>query len=337
MSLYAFDAIDDAFAATRSFLWPFDLGRWARLALVVFFLGGAGGGFNPSSGFNVPSSGGGGTPPPSGMPSGFPSIGGPELAIIATIAAVILAIVLVLMIVGSIMEFVFVESLRREEVHVRRYWSEYWGKGLRLLGFRLVVGLVTLAIFAGLVVIALAPIIFDSGGLSIPLVVLAVLVFILVAILGGVINGFTTVFVVPVMMAEDVGVLAGWRRFWATMTGQWKQYGAYLIMGFVLQIAAGLISGIGTLILAVLLAIPFGIIALVGAGLLSVASIAGWILIGIAAVLFGLSVIAVALLVAVPVQTFLRYYALFVLGDTNEEFDLIAERRTAIRGDGTEA
>ena len=37
MSLYAVDAIDDALSATRSFLWPFDRGRWLRLALVVFF------------------------------------------------------------------------------------------------------------------------------------------------------------------------------------------------------------------------------------------------------------------------------------------------------------
>ena len=145
-----------------------------------------------------------------------------------------------------------------------------------------------------------------------------------------------TTSVVPVMIAEEIGVLAAWRRFWGTLTGQWKQYAAYLVMGFVLQIAAGLVAGIGTLIIAVLLAIPFGIIALVGAGLLSVASIVGWIVIGIAAVLFVLSMIAVVLLVGVPIQTFLRYYALFVLGDTNADFDLIAERRAAIRGDGAE-
>jgi hypothetical protein len=33
----------------------------------------------------------------------------------------------------------------------------------------------------------------------------------------------------------------------------------------------------------------------------------------------------------VPVQTYLHYYALLVLGDTNETFDLIKDRRTAIR------
>jgi hypothetical protein len=39
------------------------------------------------------------------------------------------------------------------------------------------------------------------------------------------------------------------------------------------------------------------------------------------------------LLVQVPFQTFLRYYALLVLGDTNEAFDLIPERRRAVRED----
>jgi hypothetical protein len=335
VSLYAFDAIDDAFSATRSFLWPFEIGRWARLALVVFFLGGAGGGFNPS-GFNVPSSTGGGPGGPGDPTIGAPSIGAPELAIIAAVAGVILAIVLLFMLVGSIMEFVFVESLRREEVHVRQYWGERWGQGLRLLAFRVVLGVLTPGVFAGLLVAALAPLIFDSGGLSIPLVVFAVLVGIVVALASGIINGFTTVFVVPVMIAEEIGVLAAWRRFWGTLTGQWTQYGAYLVMGFILQIAAGLLAGIGTLLIAVGLAIPFGIVALVGAGLLSVSSIAGWIVIGIAALLFVLSMIAVVLLVGVPIQTFLRYYALFVLGDTNDDFDLIAERRAAIRGDGAD-
>ena len=40
MTLYALDAIDDAATATRELLWPFDLGRWLRLVVVVFFLGG---------------------------------------------------------------------------------------------------------------------------------------------------------------------------------------------------------------------------------------------------------------------------------------------------------
>jgi len=49
------------------------------------------------------------------------------------------------------------------------------------------------------------------------------------------------------------------------------------------------------------------------------------------AVVFGLAVLVLTLFVSVPVQTYLRYYALFVLGDTNDAFDVIADRRRAVR------
>jgi hypothetical protein len=82
---------------------------------------------------------------------------------------------------------------------------------------------------------------------------------------------------------------------------------------------------------AIVAAVPFGIVGLAGGALLSVSQIAGGILIAVAAVLFVLTIIVLGLLVAVPVTTYLRYYALLVLGDTNAEFDLIADRRRAIR------
>ena len=65
--------------------------------------------------------------------------------------------------------------------------------------------------------------------------------------------------------------------------------------------------------------------------MLSVAEVVGGALIAVAVSLFVVSVFAVALFVAVPLQTYSRYYALFVLGDSEAEFDLIAERRNRIR------
>lgn len=332
MTLYALDAIDDAIDSTLALLWPFDLGRWARLAVIMFFIGGVGG-FNPLQFVGGPPQGGiPDTPSTTGAPDALPSIGGTELAIIAAIIGSIALLGLVFLLVGSIMEFVFVESLRREEVTIRRYWSRRWGQGLRLFGFRLVLGLLSFAIVGLLALLALAPFVFENGRFSPGLLLLAVLVFVAVAILGGLINGFTTMFVVPIMVLEDRGLLSAWRRFWSTMTGQWKQYLAYAVMGFILQLAAGIAASIATLIAAIVVAIPFVVVGLAGAALLSVAELAGWAVIVVAVVLFGLAVVALVLLVSVPLQSFLRYYALFVLGDTNEAFDLIPERRRAVRG-----
>lgn len=132
-------------------------------------------------------------------------------------------------------------------------------------------------------------------------------------------------------MLEDHGVIAGWRRFWSTLTGQWKQYVAFLILGFVLNIAGGIVAGIATLLVAVVLVIPLGIPGLIGVVLLDFMSIVGGILIALAVITFVIAIIIAALLIAVPVQVFLRYYALLVLGDTNENFDIIADRREKIR------
>jgi hypothetical protein len=334
MTLYALEAIDDAIDATRAFLWPFDRGRWLRLAFVMFFIGGVGS-VNPLQfGGSTPSGGGPetpGTPGTPGAPEALPSIGGAELTVIAAIIGIVALIALAFMLVGSIMEFVFVESLRREAVTIRRYWSDRWGQGLRLFVFRLLLGVLTFGLVGLVFVAALGPVIFGDGGFSLGLVLLAIPIALLVVVLSGLVNGFTTVFVVPIMIGEDRNLLSAWRRFWPTLTGQWKQYAAYAVMGFVLQLVGGILAGIASLIGAIVIAIPLVLVGLIGVGLLMVVELAGWVVIGLAVVLFVLALIVLSLFVSVPVQTYLRYYALFVLGDTNEAFDLIPERRQAVR------
>jgi hypothetical protein len=44
------------------------------------------------------------------------------------------------------MEFVLVGSLHREAVTVRQYWGERWRRGARPFGFRLVIGLLVIAL-----------------------------------------------------------------------------------------------------------------------------------------------------------------------------------------------
>lgn len=338
MSYYAVDAVTDALEATRSFLWPVDLGRWARLALVVFFLGGAGSGFSP---FQFPGgTPGGGGPGGSDVPptGSLPAIGGPELAVIFAIVGIGAVLLAAFLLAGSIMEFVFVESLREEAVAIRRYWGRYWRRGVRLFGFRLVFGILTLGAFLIVGGVAFAPLFLGDGGLSIALVVIAIPILVALAILTGLVGGFTTMFVVPIMLVEDRGVVSAWRRFWPTLTAQWREYAVYAFLGFVLQIAAGIGAGIATLVGALAVGIPLGIVAVVGVGLLSVVELAGWVLIALAALLFVFAVLVLSLFVSVPVQTYLRYYALFVLGDTESDFDLIADRRRAVRAtdaDGT--
>ena len=140
MTLYAIDDIGDAFEATRAFLFPFALRRWLTLALVVFFIGGAGAGFQGWFNFDVPVN----------QPPG--PIGGVDIEqfipTILALAALVVVLTLAFVVIGSIMEFVFVASLREEEVAVRQYFGRYWGKGLRLLGFRIGLSLLTAILVA---------------------------------------------------------------------------------------------------------------------------------------------------------------------------------------------
>lgn len=326
MTLYALAAVDDAIATTKAFLWPVDRGKWARLALIVFFLGGAGSGFSPFQ-FNTPPSSGTGGEFPGSIPEITPGL----LVLLGAIIAGVILIGVLFLLVGSIMEFVFVESLRRDTVQIRNYWRRDWRLGMRLFGFRLVIGLATFGVIGGLAVIALAPLLFDSGSFSLGLVAFAVLTFVIVSIISGLLTGFTTVFIVPIMLLDRCGVLAAWRRFWPTMITQWEQYAAYAVLGFILQLVGGMVAGILSLIIGIGLIIPFGLVGLIGAGLLVVSQVAGWIVIGIVAVLYVLALIISILLITVPIQTYLRYYALLVLGDTNDAFDIIPEQRTAVR------
>lgn len=330
MTLYALEAVDDALDATRAFLRQLDRTAWAKLAAVVFFIGGTGGNVN-----SVPTGDGAG-------PTGGPPVdlGARAWLLIVAVVAVVVLLVILFAVVGSIMEFVLVESLREEAVTIRRYWSRRWTQGLRLLGFRIGLGLLVLAGLAVLTIPVIAPLLDVGpfagvgGGYSIALLVVLVPAFLLFALAAALAYAFTTAFVVPIMILEDRGVLSAWRRLWPTIRAQWKQYLAYAVAAFLLSLVGGLIVTMVALLGIVFLLVPFGLLALLGVALyFLVAELVGIAVIAVVAVLFVVSAIAVFALARVPLATLLRYYALLVLGVVDAELDLIPERRAAIRGE----
>jgi hypothetical protein len=330
MALYALEDIDDALDVTRGFLTPIDRTVWVKLAFVAFFIGGPGASFNSFQYTFGGNGGANGGPPPGDVV--FPELGFPVWALIAVVVGVLLMLALLFALIGSVMEFVFVESLRNEAVTVRRYWSRRWRQGLRLFGFRLVIGFV---VFGGAALAAgIGFLLFEGGGPgAIAAIALLILpVFVVLGIAVGLVNGFTTVFVVPIMVLEDRNVLAGWRRLWPTITDQWQQYLAYVVASFFLSIVAGILIALVVGVLALLLLIPFGILFAIGVALLVLVSEPlGIAALAIVGVLFGLTVLVVAALVGMPVQAYLRYYAMLVLGDVDPDLDLIPDQRAAVR------
>ncbi|KYH27519.1 hypothetical protein HAPAU_01870 [Halalkalicoccus paucihalophilus] len=330
MALYAINDLDDAWAATREFLTPLSVRRLVVLAVVVFFVGG--------TGMNPLSSGGSGT---GTVPEAGP---GPEpnfdavwgfivenALAIGLVGGALLLLVLGFTFVSALMEFVFVQSLRTDEVRFWEYSRRYLGEGLRLFGFRIGLALITLLpvlafLGVGLTVIGEGPLTEVGGVALVVLGLLALCVFVLVSV----VDSFTAAFVVPVMLVRRSGVLDSWRAFWPTLSGQWKQYLAYAVAAIVLNVALGIVFGLLVAIAALVLLVPLGV---VGAG---VALLAEQVLLPVALVLgavFVLGIVLAALFVQVPIQTYLRYYALLILGDTNERLDPVPRIRAAVRGD----
>ena len=322
MALHAVDNIEEAFSVTGEFLRPVELRRWLKLALVVFFVGS--GVSLPSAQFN------------SSTPSG--DVSGSDLPFAVPVDVVTLVVVLVaagillgalFALIGAIMEFVLIESLRTGEVSIRRYWRRRWRQGLRLFGFRIAIGIPAFALFAGWLALLVVPIVAGID-LTIPFTafLVGVPVLFLVGVVYGVVSGFTTVFVVPLMIQADSGVLAAWRRLWESIKAAWKQYLAYVVIAFLLTVAAGIIASIAVGFVAIAVLIPVIIVAGVTHLTVSLSSTVGIAVLIALALLFGLVMLVVWALAQVPVVTYLRYYALLVLGDIEESFDLVSGLRT---------
>jgi hypothetical protein len=331
MGYAALDAIDDAIDATKGFLLPFDRGTWLRLAVIMFFVTGGGAGILNNAG-NVPQFAGEGDF--GAAPGAGPGTAVPDLAFgAAAIALVLLAVLigLLLLLASPIMEFVFVESLFEREVHVRQYFSQNVGNGLRLLGFQIAVTIAVVAVFVGLGLVGFLLV----GGLDtttgvVGIVLLALPLLAILAVVTGIVNGFTTVFVVPIMLAEERGVLSAWGRLWGSIKRNVAEYLVYLVMSVLLGIGIGIVGGLGSLFVLAIVGIPFALVAfgvysLLGFGTAAIAVYAVLGLLFLVVYLLGVG------LVQAPLQSFLRYYAMLVLGDVDADLDPIPAIREAVR------
>jgi hypothetical protein len=272
----ALDAISPAFQHTKEQLFTrFSLGQWTRLAFVGLLAGelGSGGGCNSNLGkFRNPRH--------PGVrhfqdtdPNLWPKIAALGAALVVLVlAALVLGIIL--MYVGSVMRFILFDSVLAKECHIRLGWGRRQGPGGRLFLWKLGYGLVT---FAGFVVLVGIPaaVAFAAGWFKspkehiVPLVLGGILLFFVLVIFSvvvAVVYVFTKDFVVPQMALENIGAIEGWRRLWRMIEAEKGGYAGYIGMKILMAIGAGIVIGIVTLILGLLIAIPavgLGIIAVI--------------------------------------------------------------------------
>ncbi len=326
MSWDAVDSLDDAREATESLLLPFSWRRWLRLVVVTFFVGGVGGG----GGAGQAAQGAVSSPSPPGAtldgaalpPLPTPSLGGVG-AVLLVAVAVAAVLALGYAVVGAVMEFVLVESLRRRRVELRRPFRQFLLPGVRLFAFRTLV-------LAGLLASAAVPLLLFVGvlpvsGVGRTLLLPSLLVVVgLVWVVGALVLRLTTDFVVPTMVGEGRTVLSAWRRFAPLCRAAWREVALYLVIRLVLGVAAAVVVGLAVGLGALVVALPF---VLVGGAVAATVGLQGIGLVVLVALggVFGLSVLLLSVVVQVPVVTYFRYYGLLLLGRLDVRLDLTRE------------
>jgi hypothetical protein len=264
LPISAVDTIPLAFQHTRQqLLQPFRFWQWTRLAVVGLLAGelGSGSGCNRSN-FHLPTHPG---VYPHGMIPALPAL---DTALLVALAALLvvtgLLFAIILMYIGSVMRFVLFDSVMAKQCHIRQGWSRRQSEGWRYFLWKL---LYLLATFAGLFLLLVIPasFAFAMGWLKAPsehllrlilggIVLFFVLLIFFVAM--AVIFVLTKDFVIPQMAIEGIGAIEGWRRLWPMIKAEKGGYAGYIGMKILMAIGAGIVVGLATLILGLIIAIP---------------------------------------------------------------------------------
>jgi hypothetical protein len=220
------------------------------------------------------------------------------------------------------MEFVFVESLVKNDVRFWEYSRRYLGKGFGLLLLRLLIGLLVLAFMAAMILLF----IYSAGGAAalesdiqasnvfLFLLMLFALIFVL-AIVGGAISSLVGLSI-PVALYTGNNIFRAFSMVLRKFRQDAGQIVLYWIGRIVLSIAAAIVVGI--LVLVIIAAAVLIVLVIDGSIYLAITallpgSIVVWIvlvpLIFIQLILF---ILAIAF-VSMPAQVFLRYHLLTFL------------------------
>lgn len=316
MPISAVDTISLAFQHTkRQLAQPFRFGQWLRLAFVGMLAGELGSG---SCNFSSPFRGG--NRPTAGLPKIDP-------AILASLIAVLIVTGFILFIVftyiNSVMRFILFDSVLTRECRIRAGWGRRQDAGWKYFLWQL--GLM-LFIFGTMIVLIGIPAMFAlaKGWLRAPREHVAPLVLTGVVVLGlfllgllaiAVVHVFTKDFVVPQMALEGIGAIEGWRRLWSMIQQEMSGYAVYAVMKVLLAIAAGILVGIASFILVMVLAIPAVAMALVAVTAGKTAGLTWNVFTITIAVVIGCVLLAIVMflisLLSVPVIVFFPAYAMY--------------------------
>ncbi len=314
MAWYALDTLEDTFTETKNYLWPFNLSRWLKLGVIVFFVGGQGnslfGQINSFSGFTGEEFNGDGG---SNMPAG--DLGQvfseePELtAFILGIAAVVFLIILFFTFLSSVFEFVFYSSLHEKEDKNIALWSSFKAHlldGLKYFAFRWLVIILFIAMIAILVLSFIS---------SIPLGALLTILMIPLWVCIWFVSFAVHHLALPEMVVNERGFIDSLRQTYSYVRKEWKQAIAFLLVNIAVGLAASILVGIGFLIVLIILGIPLVLLGVLSFFIHPVL-VTFPVLIG----LVGLFIIYFVF--AIPVQTYIYQWILNVHSGFSDKSDI---------------
>jgi len=339
MSWYAIGAVDRALSRTReALLEPFNFWKWVKLAIIIFLLGGVSS-YGNSSSYNIGSE---------DLKNNFPIIEPgkmPDLPFdmhniafgyiyqmpnLATVTAIIASLILLIFIfsyISSVMEFVFVESLVRNEVKFWAYSKRFLGKGFRLLLVRLVIGLVLLVLF-GIFLLPLIPLIHEvSSDFSLPASLGGILwvvgVIIVLVLLALAIDSLLSL-AIPLAIYRNKGILSAFKLVLGNFRKSWREVVVYWFFRLLLYIGVAVIAIFLFVIVALVLGLAFLIFDVALYFLFSslLSELLLWLLLLPFIVIELILILGILFFLGVPLSVFLKYHMLSFLEAWYEDAEI---------------
>ncbi|MFH1453099.1 MAG: hypothetical protein ABIH00_03865 [Armatimonadota bacterium] len=346
MKIHVFDSFSRAFKHTAGILFkPFRLSKWLKLGFISLFICGGGFSFN----FNIPVNWNQDKDKLYYNPAGSCDdmhwgtiktqvaniLNDPDkLAVLIGLAVigilVILALTLLFIWLKSVMNFVFLDNIIKNCAFIKEPFHRLKSKGgslfLWLLGFGSIV-LFFVFILASVIILNIHFYSQSHNSQNMLWILLYSIILLFVMLFMAIIGIITMDFILPVMYAEDIKILAAWKKFMSRTKGNILNFVIYLFLKLIISICQGIISIFALLICFIVLGIPVLLIVLFS-GLLAVAFKLTWNAFTIfLTVFFGGIAFAVFVylmyVLLMPIEVYRRIFAMDVLGQIEEKWNLL--------------
>jgi len=246
-----------------------------------------------------------------------------HMALIVVGVVLLLLVGLALLWLGSVFKFVYINLLTRDPRAIRDPFGRFISLGTSYLLWELAFGAVTLTLMAALIgaplLAAFARSPGEFGAAQVLAVAWAVIVGIVIVLAATVVGIFARDFVTAAMFVRNVRVIGGWRIVLPIIKANPGQCALYVLM----LIAIALVTGIGSLLVLIVVGIAFlipgGLLALIG---WAIYSAGGWspLLVGYCALMGLALVLAFSYVMNCATQPFVvfrRTFALVVVGQAD--------------------